>query len=321
MGRTISVESVVEVFDDYLNDSKRKQLEKMYNIINSSYTLHGYNLSIKELLFKKIYECYMQYENGEIGLEDELDSIEYVIGCDKYSKDYYINTVDELFKNCVNAMYNESYGEEAFNLFPDFIDKEYFVNCYDYDEEPEEAIDYGIMTSAAEAYLRQEFYKINTLHSVINREEESVDFMGIKTERIPDEIINQFLDEYSDLKGTEVYDFGIGLDKEEGDNWWDEAEFLLADFWKVRLKIMEALYVITKMENGEADEKSVEWYDRAKLLNMGFREQYNKLSLDDFKMTDDFRLKIVNNQEVYKLFGIDEKYLECETELEEELGR
>ena len=370
MGRTISVKKVVEVFDNYLNNTedfvsensssmfadrkffytndykgnipqkcgddeiiklsrsefielKKQNLEDVYNKINSNYSQHGYKLLIRELLFKKVYECYMDYKNGKIGLNDELDVIEDIVGCDKQSDSYYINTVNELFKNCINATYDINYGDGAIDLFPDRIDDEYFKE-YGYCEKEE----YDLMIRAADGYLEYEYYKLGGFHSAV---EDETNYYGIVEVDIPEEITKQFLDRdsghyiYENLKGTEIYDFGIGSNEEEEENnWYIIAEELVCDFWDIRHECMKVLSYITKLENGETegiDKEFIQWYENMELLGNGFREQYDKLSLEDFEMTDDRKLKIVNNQEIYRLFGIDEKYLECETELETELGR
>ena len=260
---------------------KREDLEYRYNEILKC---KENGLFIKDLVFLKLYENYRNYENGECDLNSEIDVVDGIIGCDRDGESYYVNDMNKLFKDCVNAMYDgfgtrdEGRPPINFPLFPDDIIDYYFV----VDEwgfsggyskiKKKKKMDYKAMVYAADEYLDSFIYSLDYPKFVMQK----------SNKHTPVKLVTD-CNVFNKLESSEVYQF-IDFNKYKKSE--ELADAILHNFFfDVRSKVLKAL-----IKNRE---------------DKDFMNKYMELSLDDFRMNEDMTLEIVAHKEFYEECGIE----------------
>lgn len=338
--RVAIIEDIVEAFDgmEYQDDIK-----KAYKIVDG---IRDADLGIEDLLFKKLYGCYLEYKKGNIGEYEIIDIYDDVVLCDKDRKKYDLN-VSGLFED-IKKMTTIGYYR-----YDDFHTNDGFFPTVEQMENKEEGI-------ALEDYIEINTEELNYLVSrCISRDYILMDtfskvLQGFVVDKYTPEEVRDYIEDedklnyFDGMSGDEVYSiFNNDAFREEycKDEMTCDAksdafvEYLISsneidkitkDFIEIRNQCFEAYYILSKIKDGKAadlglDEEQVDYYrdtyERTKLMyNMDLVKEYEKLSLNDFKLNKNGRLCIINNENIYDKFGVDVD-LYSEYAQEEEMER
>lgn len=328
------VSEIVDMFEDFsdIEDEMEEAYEKVYAIEDNK-------LGIEDLVFKKLYGYYKEYEAGKLKEDDKVDIYNGVMMCDKFADEYKLD-VSTLFKDMVEEALNGYYEYDDFHDSYSFFPKD--VENIDIEENADKL---RVFLSNCASYV---YMEIKGLSSML--------YNHITAEYVPEEITEYIesedgLNYWDEITGAEIYnifdydrfmdyyeehytkDYDLITDSSKMKRFSEylmeseEIDKLIGEFIKIRNKCLETYCILSKIEANKAEELELseeeinyysDFYDRTLLLGRDIIEEYSKLSIRDFELDNDCKLHIINNADIYELFGVD---VEKEKEMEDEFER